>query len=253
MDLGIAGKNALVTGGSTGIGRAVAEALAAEGVRVGVNARGTNALAEVVAVISAAGGEAVALPGDVSSAAGVARLLDDMRAALGDPNIVVANAGGPPPGLPSEIEDDAWQEAYELTLMSAVRLARASLPAMREAGWGRIVNVTSLSVREPILNLTLSNAMRAGLTGFAKTLASEVAPHGVTVNGVAPGYTATARVEELFPNEAAKDALVGRIPMGRMAEPAEVAATVAFLASVPAAYITGQTLLVDGGMVKSLL
>lgn len=253
MDLGIAGRNALVTGGSTGIGRAVAEALAAEGVRVGVNARGAQALDETVAAIRAAGGEAVALPGDVSDAAGVARLLDDMRAALGDPLILVANAGGPPTGLPSEANDDAWHEAYELTLMSAVRLARSVLPAMRTAGWGRILNVTSLSVREPILNLTLSNAMRAGLTAFAKTLAFELAPSGVTVNSVAPGYTATARVEELFPNEAAKEALIGRIPMGRMAEPAEVAAAVAFLASVPAAYITGQTLLVDGGMVKSLL
>lgn len=253
MDLGIAGRNALVTGGSTGIGRAVAEALAAEGARVGVNARGTNALNETVAAINAAGGEAVALPGDVSDAFGVEGLLRDMREALGDPHILVANAGGPPTGLPSEVDDDAWLEAYELTLMSAVRLARSTLPAMRAAGWGRIVNVTSLSVREPVLNLTLSNAMRAGLTAFAKTLAFEVAPSGVTVNSVAPGYTATARVEELFPNEAAKEALVRLIPMSRMAKPAEVAAAVAFLASVPAAYITGQTLLVDGGMVKSLL
>lgn len=242
-----------MTGASTGIGRAVAEALAAEGVRVGVNARGAKVLDETVGAIRDAGGEAVALPGDVSDADGVARLLADMRAALGDPLIVVANAGGPPTGLPSEVTDDAWHEAYELTLMSAVRLARSTLPAMRKAGWGRIVNVTSLSVREPILRLTLSNAMRAGLTGFAKTLASEVAPDGVTVNGVAPGYTATVRVEELFPNEAAKAALVESIPMRRMAEPAEVAAVVAFLASVPAAYITGQTVLVDGGMVKSLL
>ncbi len=253
MNLGIAGKNALVTGASTGIGRAVAEALAAEGVRVGVNARGKSVLDDTVAAIKDAGGEAVALPGDVSEASGVEGLLRDMRDALGDPHILVANAGGPPTGLPSEVGDDAWLEAYELTLMSAVRLARSTLPAMRAAGWGRILNVTSLSVREPVRNLTLSNAMRAGLTAFAKTLALEVAPSGVTVNSVAPGYTATARVEELFPNEAAKEALVGLIPMGRMAEPSEVASAVAFLASVPAAYITGQTLLVDGGMVKSLL
>ncbi len=251
MDLGIVGKTALVTGASKGIGRAIAEALAKEGARVAMNARNEGLLAQAVSAIQAAGGEAVAVPGDVSDAASVQNVLDATRAAYGDPAILVVNAGGPPPGVPSVVEDPAWAEAFELTLMSSVRLARAVLPAMRAAGWGRIVNVTSLSVREPILNLTLSNALRSGVTAFAKTLSTEVAAEGVTVNNVGPGYTATERVEELFPDEASKRALIERIPAKRMAAPAEVAAAAVFLASQPAAYITGQTLVVDGGFVGS--
>src|SRR5690606_40854755 len=143
-----------------------------------MNARNEGVLAQAVAAIQAAGGEAVAVPGDVADEASVRNVLDATRAAYGDPAILVVNAGGPRPGLPSAVEDTAWAEAFDLTLMSAVRLARAVLPAMRAARWGRIVNVTSLSVREPILNLTLSNALRSGVTAFAKTLSSEVAAEG---------------------------------------------------------------------------
>lgn len=250
MNLGIAGKTALVTGASKGIGRAIADVLAAEGARVAMNARNEGALAQAVAAVQAAGGDAVAVPGDVGDATAVHNVLEATRAVYGDPAILVANAGGPPAGLPSTLEDEAWARAFELTLMSAVRLTRAVLPAMRAARWGRVVNVTSLSVREPILNLTLSNALRSGVTAFAKTLATEVAAEGVTVNNVGPGYTATERVEELFPDEASKRALIERIPAKRMAEPAEIAAAVAFLASQQAAYVTGQTLVVDGGFVR---
>jgi len=253
MDLGLAGKTALVTGASKGIGRAAARALAAEGMRVALVARDAEALARAVDGIERAGGEAVAIPGDVSRLEDVERVVAETRERLGDASVLVANAGGPAAGEPTAVDEAAWSGAVDLTLMSAVRLGRAVLPAMRAQRWGRIVNITSLSVREPILNLTLSNALRAGVTAWAKTLSQEIAADGVTVNNVAPGYTATERLEELFADADAKRALVERIPAGRFGEPAEIAAAVAFLASAQAGYITGQTLVVDGGFVKGLM
>jgi 3-oxoacyl-[acyl-carrier protein] reductase len=251
VDLGIRGKLALVTGASQGIGRAVAERLAAEGVRVVLSARGEGLLHSAVERIRLAGGEAFGVAADVSRAEGVAAGLARVREQHGDPDILVVNAGGPPAGLAAEMSVEAWAKGYELTLMSAVRLARGALPAMREEGWGRIINVTSLSVREPVARLALSNAFRAGVTGFAKTLASEVAAEGITVNNVAPGYTATERLGELFKDQEALDGLIATIPARRLADPAETAAAVVFLASRRAAYITGQTLLVDGGLAGS--
>ena len=166
-------------------------------------------------------------------------------------DVPVANAGGPPTGLPSNLDDAAWARATELTLMSAVRLARGVLPGMRERGWGRIVNLTSLSVKQPINDLTLSNALRSAVTAFARTLANEVAGEGVTVNAVAPGYTATERLEELFADDYARARLLASIPAKRFATPREVAAAAVFLCSQQAAYLTGQTLVVDGGVVAS--
>lgn len=251
MDLGLEEKVALVTGASDGIGRAIAEAMTAAGATVVINARNEERLLAAAAALRSAGGHVRAVAGDVSSAAEVERLVAAVRQEEGDPDVLVVNAGGPPKGQATSLSDEEWGRAYELTLMSAVRLARAVLPAMRRAGWGRIVNVTSLSVREPLDMLTLSNVMRSGLTAYAKTLATEVAAEGVTVNNVAPGYTATERLNELFEDDAAKARLVAAIPAGRLAEPGEIAAAAAFLASRQAAYITGQTLLVDGGFVKS--
>ncbi|HEX7022287.1 MAG TPA: SDR family oxidoreductase [Trueperaceae bacterium] len=253
MDYQLAGKTVLVTGASLGIGRAVARLFAGEGARVVLSARGQEALGEAVEGIRQSGGEALGIPADVSVADDITRLLAGVREWAGDPEVVVANAGGPTAGPAAEMSDEAWLRGFELTLMSAVRLARAVLPGMRERGWGRIVNITSLSVRAPVENLALSNALRAGVTGFAKTLANEVAGEGITVNAVAPGYTATDRLEELFRDEASRERLVGRIPAGRFGRPEEIAAAVAFLASEQAGYITGQTLLVDGGMVGSLM
>lgn len=252
MDLGLTGKTALVTGASKGIGLAVAQALAAEGARVALVARNPETLARAVGGIEQGGGEAIGIPGDVSRVEDVARVVAETRDRLGEVSVLVANAGGPPAGAPTEIGDDAWRDAVDLTLMSTVRLAQAVLPAMRAAGWGRIVNITSLSVKEPILNLTLSNALRAGVTGWAKTLAEEVAADGVTVNNVQPGWTATERMEQLLPTEEDKRALLARIPAGRMGRPEEVAAAAAFLASEQAAYMTGQSLLVDGGIIRAL-
>jgi len=249
MDLQIAGKTALVTGASKGIGFAVASALAAEGARLVVNGRDAGALAEAAERLRAGGAEVHPVAGDVSQPRQVKSLLAAARKAVGEPSILVANAGGPPTGAAEVLDDSAWAQGFELTLMSAVRLARGAVPAMKAAGWGRVVFVTSLSVKQPIANLTLSNAFRAGVTAYARTLANEVAAHGVTVNAVAPGYTLTERLEDLFADDYARARLVATIPAKRFATPAEVASAAAFLCSVPAGYVTGQTLLVDGGLV----
>ncbi len=251
MDLGLSGKIALVTGASKGIGLAVAQLLAAEGARVALVARDGAGLDEAVRGIKQTGGDAVGIQGDVSRLVEVERIGTETRRLLGDPAVLVANAGGPPAGKPSELREDAWAEAVELTLMSSVRLAREVVPAMRRARWGRIVNITSFLVKEPVLNLALSNALRSGVTAHAKGLSEEIASDGVTVNNVGPGYTATERLDDLF-DEAGMRALVERIPARRLAEPEEIAAAVAFLASDRAGYITGQTLVVDGGFVKGL-
>ncbi len=251
MNLQIAGKTALVTGGSKGIGYAIAAGLVAEGARVVVSARDQGVLEAAVQRLGEGGGDVLAVAADVSSAKGVRGLVEATVERVGRVDVLVANAGGPPSGLPSNLDDGAWARATELTLMSAVRLARAVLPGMRERGWGRIVNVTSLSVKQPINDLTLSNALRAAVTAFARTLANEVAAEGVTVNAVAPGYTATERLEELFADDYARARLLASIPAKRFAAPEEVAAAAVFLCSQQAAYLTGQTLVVDGGMVAS--
>ncbi|MBW6456167.1 MAG: SDR family oxidoreductase [Trueperaceae bacterium] len=249
MDLQIAGKTALVTGASKGIGFAVASALAAEGARLVVNARDAGALGEAAERLRALGAEVHPVAGDVSELKHVKSLLAATKEAVGDPAILVANAGGPPTGPAETLDDAAWARGFELTLMSAVRLARGVVPAMKAAGWGRVVFVTSLSVKEPIANLTLSNAFRSGVTAFARTLANEVAEQGVTVNSVAPGYTLTERLDELFADDYARARLVSSIPARRFGAPEEIASAAAYLCSAQAAYVTGQTLLVDGGMV----
>lgn len=248
MNLQIAGTTALVTGGSKGIGFAIAEALAAEGVRVVLAARDERALA---AAAERLGAGAVPITADVATSDGVRALVTEALARVGQVDILVANAGGPPAGAPTQLDDAAWARAAELTLMSAVRLARGVLPGMRERGWGRIVNVTSLSVKQPIAELTLSNAMRSAVTAFARTLANEVAADGVTVNNVAPGYTATERLQELFADDYARARLMSSIPAKRFATPEEVASAAVYLCSRQAAYVTGQTIVVDGGTVAS--
>lgn len=243
----------MVTGGSRGIGLAVAQGLAAEGARLVLSSRDEDSLGRAVETIRRAGAEASGLPADVSDPQQVSGLFERLRSEFGNPAILVVNSGGPPAGLPSSLSEEQWSSGFDLTLMSAVRLTREALPAMRMAGWGRIVNITSLAVKQPVLNLALSNAFRAAVTGFAKTLSTEVAADGVTVNNVGPGYTATERLEELFTDEGAKRRLLDSIPAKRFGTPEEIASLAVYLASSQAAYITGQTIVPDGGATTGLL
>jgi 3-oxoacyl-[acyl-carrier protein] reductase len=252
MDLGLKGTAAIVGGASAGMGLEIARALAAEGSSVTMCARGEDRLRESAAGIAGA----IAIAGDVRDQAILQRLVDETVSARGRLDIVVNNAGGPPPGTFESTPDEAWADAFELSLRSAVRLTRLALPHLRASGRGRIVNITSWSVREPIPNLMLSNAIRPGVVGWAKALAHEVGRDGITVNTVAPGKVATGRMRELWearPDPAAAEAEdVASIPVGRMGQPEEIAAAVAFLCSEAAAYISGAVLPVDGGALRGV-
>jgi 3-oxoacyl-[acyl-carrier protein] reductase len=252
MDLQITKKIALVTGASQGIGFAIAKGLAAEGVRVLMNARNEKTLVEAVEKIRLAGGEAFGISGDVSHLKQIETLFGKAQLVLGNPDILVVNAGGPPTGKAATLSDEIWAKGYELTLMSSIRLARAALPAMQQKGWGRIINVTSTSIKQPIANLPLSNTFRAAVTGFAKTLSREIAAQGITVNNVAPGYTDTEHLSDILGGTEAKQAFAQTLPAKRLGHVDEIAAAVTFLASQQAAYVTGQTIVVDGGFVGSL-
>jgi len=263
MDLGLRGKVALVAAASRGLGRAIAAELAKEGARLVVCARGADALtAARNEIASATNAEVHAVVADLSTLEGVRQVTRDALDRFGTVDILVTNAGGPPAGVFEKHDWDAWQRAVDLTLRSAVEMTRAVLPGMREQKWGRIINVTSIAVKQPVDNLILSNSVRSAVTGFARTLANEVATDGVTVNNILPGYTRTERVEELAAATAAKEGLPQReivarfesqIPMRRMGEPEEFAALAAFLASERASYITGQSIAVDGGWIRALL
>ncbi|MFM8567229.1 MAG: SDR family oxidoreductase [Gemmatimonadota bacterium] len=262
MDLGLRGRTAFVAASSRGLGRAIAEALAAEGVRVAMCAR-TDTIATAAADVAAAHGvETLGHVADVAVPADVDRAVAAAEARFGAIDILVTNAGGPPPGPFEQHSTEAWREATVLTLDSVVNLCRAVLPGMKARRWGRILNVTSIAVKQPVDGLILSNSLRAAVTGFARTLATEVAPFGVTVNNLLPGYTRTERLEQLADARAAREgssrdaataAWTSQIPMGRLGEPAEFAALAAFLASERAGYITAQNVAVDGGWIRSLV
>ena len=263
MDLGLKNKVAIVAASSRGLGRATAQALADEGADVAITARHQIELDRAAREIAASSGRRV-LPvvADLAIAGDTARLVQTVLDAYGRVDILVSNAGGPPPGSAQDVAEDEWRAAYELTLMSAVRLIQGVLPGMRERGWGRIINITSVSVKQPLPDLVLSNAIRAGVVGYAKTLANEVADKGITVNNVCPGYTLTDRVRALAEARAAAEGIgisealaawESAIPARRLGRPEELAALVAFLASEQAAYITGTTIQVDGGFIAGLL
>jgi len=255
MDLGLRGKTALVTAASRGLGRAIAEALAAEGTSLLICARGEDALTEArdaIARNTRVDVEMVAA--DVSTKEGIARVWQRARDHFGRVDVLVTNAGGPPSGPFESLEWESLQQAVELT--------RLVLPGMKERRWGRILNVTSIAVKQPVDGLMLSNSLRAAVTGFARTLANEVARYGVTVNNLFPGYTRTERVEQLNAATAAREGITvddiahrieAQIPMRRLGEPREFAALAAFLASEQASYITAQSIAVDGGWIRSVL
>jgi 3-oxoacyl-[acyl-carrier protein] reductase len=262
MDLGLTGRVALVAAASKGIGYAAARELAREGVRVFLCSRDEERAREAAQKIAAeTGTECTGVRADVTNEADARAFVELAREQAGRVDILVTNAGGPPSATFENADLEMYRSAFELNALSAVRLAQLVVPAMRAARWGRVVNVTSISVKQPIEGLLLSNTVRAGLTGWAKTLSTEVAAEGVTVNNVAPGYTLTERQDELAAARAgqsgkSKEELIemwaAQVPMRRLAAAEEIAAAVAFLASERAAYITGVTLQVDGGWVRGL-
>ena len=263
MDLGLKNKVALVAAASRGLGRALAEELAAEGASLILCARNAETLTETSEAISRnSGAHVLAVPADVAVVSDVAKVVESGIKRFGRIDILVTNAGGPPVGNFEHVTREQWEEAVHLTLYSAIELARHVLPGMKDRRWGRILNITSIAVKQPVENLILSNSLRAGLTGFARTLANEVAPAGITVNNILPGYTRTERIEELAAVMAAKEGISAagfiarweeEIPMRRLAEPREFAALAAFLVSERASYITGTSIQVDGGWIRSLL
>jgi 3-oxoacyl-[acyl-carrier protein] reductase len=263
MDFGIKDKVALVTAASRGLGRGCAEQLAAEKCRVAICSRDAATAQQAAAEIACqTGTQVVGFGADVSNIDDVAGLVKKVRQALGDPQILVTNAGGPPPGTYASTPLEAYQQAFDLTLMSAVRLIHAVTPAMQDQRWGRIVAITSISVKQPIGSLLLSNMARAGLTGFLKTIALELAPYGITVNALLPGIHQTSRIEQLARHRAEQEkttpqqivaAMTAANPSRTIGDPSDFGAAAAFLASVQARYITGQNLLVDGGDYRGLI
>jgi 3-oxoacyl-[acyl-carrier protein] reductase len=263
MNLGLEGRIAVVAGGSRGIGFAIAEALVREGAKVAIGARTADSLETAVAALRKAkrGAEVLALPLDVLDPNSVAAFAERVRGKLGDASVLVSNAGGPPSGSFDEIEPTLYSKALDLCLLSAVRLFQEFLPAMRRHKYGRIVHVASVSARQPLDGLVLSNTARAAVLGFAKSVANQVARDAVTVNVVLPGFTRTERMLELA-NDAAQrtgkpadEILAGYLaqtPMRRLAEPAEIADVVTFLCSERAGFVTGTSLAVDGGFIRGL-
>ncbi|HEX4812103.1 MAG TPA: SDR family oxidoreductase [Nonomuraea sp.] len=247
MDLGIAGKVALVTGGSSGIGLAAAKSLAREGCDVCVTARNPERLADAVVELQEYGKVVHAVLADVEDPAAARRVVEETRNVLGPVDILVANAGGPPPGRFTEASLADWDVAVQRNLLGTVRLVHAVLPEMRSRGWGRIVTITSRSAREALDGLALSNATRTAVAAVVRTLAREVGGDGVLVNNVLPGPIDTERLRELASGEEELAARAEAVPVGRIGRPEEVGDVVAFLASVPASFVNGVSLLVDGG------
>jgi 3-oxoacyl-[acyl-carrier protein] reductase len=244
VDLGLNNKTALVTGGSRGLGKAVAAALAAEGAKVAICARDAVRLEAAAKETGAIGFAA-----DLSQAGAVDGVLRQATDKLGGVDILVVNTGGPPAGGFGAISDDAWRKAFEALWISAVDLIRGVLPGMRQRRWGRIMIVTSISANEPLPNLMISNALRPGLHGLVNALSREVAADGVTINAIMPGYTLTERIREVGIDE---KQVVAQIPAGRMGRPEEFGALAAFLASEQAGYICGQAIACDGGFLRSI-
>ncbi|GBD18801.1 MAG: SDR family oxidoreductase [Thermomicrobium sp.] len=262
MDLGLRGKVAMVAAASQGLGKAVALGFAREGANLAICSRNQAALEAVAAEARTSGVDVLAVPADLTRAEDIAKFVEKSIAHFGGVDILVTNAGGPPAGTFQDFADDApWQAAFELTLLSAVRLIRGVLPSMRARGGGAIIVMTSSSIKVPIPNLILSNVFRAGVAALAKTLAEELAPYNIRVNNVLPGRIATERLLYLdqvnaeragVSVEEIRQRTIAQIPMGRYGDPEEFANAVVFLASERASYITGASLQVDGGYIKCI-
>lgn len=263
MNYGIASKIAVVAAATRGLGRGCAETLAAEGCRLAICSRDPSSVETAAREISRQyETEVIGIAADMSREEDIARLVRQVRSTLGDPDIVVANAGGPPPGTFESTALSDYSKALDLNLMSAVHLIRHCFPAMKKNQWGRIIAITSISVKQPIGNLLLSNMARAGLTGFLKTIATELAPHGITVNALLPGIHKTSRIDQLISDTAEREGksektveqeMMASIPCRTIGDPNDFGAAAAFLASQQAGYITGQNLLIDGGKFGGLL
>ena len=253
MDLRISGKVALVTGASSGLGEACALALASEGVRIAVAARRKDELDRVAALAKQAGSpDARGFAVDLTDSRSIDRLLRDVHDAFGGADILIANSGGPKAGKFTQTSPADWDAAYQAILRSMLQLVEGVVAGMRERRWGRIVALTSTSVKQPIATLALSNMFRTALVSALKTLSGEVARDGVTVNAIATGRILTDRLSSLY-GGAAEIAAAGReVPIGRVAQPDEFAPLVAFLCGEPARYITGQTIAIDGGLIAGL-
>ena len=247
MDLGLQGRNAIVLGASQGMGLAIAEALTTEGANVAMFARRADVVEREAERIGA-----LAVAGDLTEAADLERLVATTVEAFGGIDILVLNGGGPPPGAATAVDADSVVAAVELLLVPHVRLVGLCLPYLRTSGRGRIIAIESTSVKEPIANLALSNAVRPGVVGWLKTLAREIGPDGITVNTIAPGRIDTERLQALYGPEGPSAEVLAQIPARRVGTPAEIAATVCFLASNQAAYVSGAIVPVDGGLLNGL-
>lgn len=261
MNLGLDDKVALVCGSSRGLGRAVADELATEGAAVALCARDPDRLRLAAGEIERTGATVLAVPADLAVPGEPTRVVESCLERFGRLDVLVANTGGPPAGTLAALTPADWEHATSLLLKSTVELAASALPAMKSRGWGRILAVTSIAVKQPVDNLMLSNSLRAAVTGFAATLAREVARDGITVNTILPGYTSTERLNELNEANARREGvdiaeiqarLEAEIPLGRLAQPREVAGLAAFLVSERAGYITGSAFAVDGGWLRGL-
>lgn len=261
MKIDLTGRVAMVCGSSGGLGLATARLLGAAGCNLVLCARTADKLDAVAEELSAGGIEVLAVPTDLTSVQQIEVLTQSALERFGTIDILVNNAGGPPGGTFDELDEAAWRAALDLTLISAVEVTRRLLPAMRAQKWGRIINVTSTSVKQPVDGLMLSNSIRLAVVGWAKTLANEVGPDQVTVNNVCPGYTTTSRLDELAENVAARQHIdtaqvyenwAAGIPLERLATPEEFANVVVFLASEQASYVHGATIVVDGGRSQSV-